>query len=283
MKYMFAILLLLATQTVLAQGYTGMDQGFQNPFQDGLSDSYVDQPVNESDWVVEDEEDYILEPEEQVSCPVPSAEQIAEDRVIAKKAYEITDGACDFRSNPHSYACTHATFDGLLFPFFPMDWWGQMNTPWNIQGAWFAVTYVENNGIENDGEAFYMEKNPNSSAQPMGVMNRKHGPMKTMEIRGDVVIFENWQGKVLVSDSDSLEVWGNHATYRMNEEITNRKGRRVKVTHYFDCVNFNRHENMHLQCRWDVKMGKRSERTHMGYFGFLTVTAWEKFLTCGKR
>ncbi|MBY0385489.1 hypothetical protein K2X05_10065, partial [bacterium] len=184
--------------------------------------------------------------------------------------------------NPHSYACTHVTFENLLFPFFPMDWWGQMDTPWNMQGTWFAVTYVEDNGIENDGEAFYMEKNPNSSHQPMGVMNRKYGPMKTMEIRGDVVIFENWQGKVLISNPDSLQVWDNRVTYTMNEEITNRKGRRVNVTHYFDCVNFNRHENMHLQCRWDVKMG-RSERTHMGYFGFLTISAWEKFLKCGKR
>lgn len=269
MKYLLVIIVSFITNSVLAEVYTGMDQGFENPFQNGLDESYMDEPV--------------VEAEEQVMCPAPSAEQLANDRAIAKKAFEITKGACDFRSNPHSYACTRVTFENLLFPFFPMDWWGQMNTPWSMQGAWFAVTYVENNGIENNGKAFYMETNSNSSNQPMGVINRNYGAMKTMEIRGDVVIFENWQGKVLVSNPGSLQVSDHRATYTMNEEITNRKGKRVQVIHYFDCVNFNRHENMHLLCRWDVKMGKRSERTHMGYFGFLTIPAWENFLKCGKR
>lgn len=283
MKLMFAFLLMFNTQFVLAQDYSGMDQGFENPFAEGLNASNADQPVIEHDEPAAEEELEVIVPQELVNCPVPSAQQITEDRAIAKKAYEITNGACDFRSNPHSYACTHATFDNRLFPFFPMDWWGDNHTPWSLQGEWFAVTYVEDSGVENDGKAFYMEKNPNSSNQPMGVINRNnHGPMRTMQISGDVVIFENWQGKVLVSNPGSLKVSDHRATYTMNEKITNRKRQKVNVIHYFDCVNFNRHDNMHLQCRWDVKMG-RSGKTHMGYFGFLTVPAWEKFLKCGKR
>ena len=143
MKHLLIAVVVLSVTHVFAQGYNGMNQDFENPFQ-GDEGYYEEAPV------------------EQTVCPVPSEEQKAADRAIAMRAFEITNGACDFRSNPHSYACTRIAFEELLFPFFPMDWWGQMNTPWNLQGAWFAVTYVEDSGSENNGAAFYMEKNRKS-------------------------------------------------------------------------------------------------------------------------
>ncbi len=161
-----------------------------------------------------------------------------------------------------------------------------------MQGEWFAVTYVEDSGRENKGQEFYMQKNENSPNQPMGVMNRDHGPMRSMWIQGDVVIFENWQGKQLTSDPESLRFVMSQDTaysssfkvsFTMHEQvrISGRKGM-SNVIHYFECVNFNRHQNMHLQCKWDVDQ-EGYGLSHKGYFGFLTRQAWDQFLACGKK
>ncbi len=245
--------------------------------------SYEEPSYNEENGYVEQENGYPNE--EQIVCERPSRQQIEQDKAIAQEAYQLTDGACDFRSNPHSYACTQVTFNNLLFPFFQIDWWGDEGT-WNMQGEWVVATYVESDGRENSGDSFYMEKNPNNKNQPLGVQNRNFGPMGSMWISGNSVIFQNWQGKELTSIPESLEIYEDHALFQMEEVITAKKknGRptRKNVTHYFDCVNFNRHNNMHLQCRWDVKVGK-AQRTHMGYFGFLTKPAWDKFLYCNKQ
>lgn len=289
---------------LLAIGILSIDASADNPY---LNKREFRERVQEQEYVPAPEvsegyhEEY-LEPSPH--CP-PRNGPTLEDAAIAAHALYITEGDCNFVTNPHSYACTKVTFLEQLFPFFEIDWWGDLGTPWNMQGEWFAVTFVEDNGRENNGKQFQMAKNPNSPNQPMGVVNKNNGLMGSMWIEGNTVRFENWQGKELSSDPESLQLFGDVIGQReifdqytgqvIVEDVVAAKevhfsmyekvkvnGRKIHVTHYFECINFNRHNNMHLQCKWDVQQGD-SPRSHKGYFGFLTKQAWDQFLVCGKR
>lgn len=180
-------------------------------------------------------------------------------------AYDVTGGNCVFKENPHSYACTRSAFNGEVFPLRPLDWWGV------LQGRWFTVTYVNPKG--NSGKAFYMAKNRVSPTQPDGVFNvNTDTRVGSMWIQEGDMIFENWQGSRLATTSiEQIDEF----TFRLIME----EGR---ILHSFNCRDFNRNDNHHLLCAWDVKK-PGEEWSHHGYFGFLLWDVWQDFLNTGKR
>lgn len=172
-----------------------------------------------------------------------------------------TAGQCIFSFNPHSYACTDATFSGLIFPFFPMDWWG------SLRGQWMTVTYV-NPSSENTGPQFAMAKNTANPRQPMGVVNMDdQSQLGNMWINDDgTMTIENWRGRRLnTTPAEALD----GSTIR----VYAREG---SVRHVFVCRDFNRNDNHHLLCDWAIK--NRGPWEHKGYFGFLSQAAWDNFV-----
>ncbi|MBY0383577.1 hypothetical protein K2X05_00325, partial [bacterium] len=86
--------------------------------------------------------------------------EIAADQ-FASRGYCATRADCDFRVNPHTYACTTVTFNSSVFPFFEMN-----NSTWREwQQNWVIVTYVNTSG--HRGPEFYMRQNANNPRQPL--------------------------------------------------------------------------------------------------------------------
>jgi hypothetical protein len=157
------------------------------------------------------------------------------------------------------------TFGGGVFDLFSIDWWG------TLQGEWFTVTYVNQRG--NDGRSFYMAKNPNSPTQPLGVFNvSSNTPVGSMWIDGDRMVFQNWQGIQLMNES--IEVIDQHTVRLIFVE--------GHYLHSLNCRDFNRNNNHHLLCAWDVK-SRNNQWVHQGYIGFLFKHVWDDFLRSGVR
>lgn len=192
-------------------------------------------------------------------------------RELVDYAFNFVDslfkaGSCVIKRNPHSYPCTVWTYQGEFFPLFSMDWGA-------LQGTWFSVTYV-NPTSGNEGPEFFMEKNPVSPMQPLGVRNTDSGQqMKRMSIQGDRMFIENWHGFELVLTVDQVI---DNETIRLVSE-----GRFPR--HAFTCRDFNRNNNHHLLCDWEEQRRPDSSWQHKGFFGFLTMSAWDNFLRNGVR
>lgn len=200
--------------------------------------------------------------------PAPSA-PLSKDEWIYEQAYNATGGACNLKQNPHSYVCNKWNFDGnQVFPLHRIDWRGV------LQGDWYTVTYV-NPYSENEGREFYMAKNPHRPTQPMGVFNRYgNAPVGAMWIRGKEMSFENWRGYNLRSARRSYRQVDAYTVQVIMVE--------KKVEHLFTCRDFNRNNNHHLLCAWDIRTrgyGGGGRWEHHGFFGFLTVQVWQGFLS----
>lgn len=175
-------------------------------------------------------------------------------------------GSCVIKRNPHSYPCTVWTYEGEFFPLFAMDW----NA---LQGTWFSVTYV-NPDSGNEGPEFFMQKNPARPMQPMGVHNSRSGQaMARMAIRGDQMFIENWLGFELVLTIDQI----------IDGETIRLESDRGFPRQAFTCRDFNRNNNHHLLCDWEEQRRPDSQWRHKGFFGFLTMDAWNNFLRNGVR
>jgi hypothetical protein len=192
--------------------------------------------------------------------------QLSQDDLIALHAYDTSRGNCDFRVNPHSYECTRMAFEGATkFPLYEMDWWGI------LQGEWFTVTYV-NSSTENVGSHFAMAKNRRDGLQAMGVYNQQtKSGVGPMWIEGGDMVFSNWQGY-------TIRATGAQIVDRYTVRLVMEEGSSV---HYFTCRDFNRNNNHHLLCRWDV-WEPQSGTVHHGYFGFLTAQVWNGFINSNK-
>ncbi|MBY0385490.1 hypothetical protein K2X05_10070 [bacterium] len=177
-------------------------------------------------------------------------------------------GSCVIKGNPHSYPCTVWTYQGEFFPLFPMDWD-------SLQGTWFSVTYV-NPTSGNEGPQFLMKKNPARPMQPMGVENTRSGQaMGHMSIQGDLMRIENWLGIELVLQVDGM-VDSNTIRLVTPEAFGFPR-------HTFTCRDFNRNNNHHLLCDWEEQRRPDESWQHKGFFGFLTMSAWNNFLRNGVR
>lgn len=183
---------------------------------------------------------------------------------VFHEAYNATHGACDTRSNPHSFACTRWNFDGNhVFPLFTLDWMGSM------QGEWFTVTYV-NPQTENEGAEFYMAKLPLRPSIPLGVINAQTGDrVGSMWIQGRTMVWNNWLGRTLQTDPNTFRMLDAHTV-----EMQAFEGQYV---HMFRCRDFNRNNNHHLLCDWYLWIPQNQQWVHKGYMGFLTRQVWDNF------
>jgi hypothetical protein len=190
--------------------------------------------------------------------------EIAADQ-FASRGYCATRSDCDFRVNPHTYACTTVTFNSSVFPFYEIN-----NSTWREwQQNWVIVTYVNTSG--HRGPEFYMRQNPNNPRQPLGVYNVvDNSPMGLMWVdQKRNLVIENWNG-----NRNMVFVWDTQ--YRQGGNI-----RWIARTHYgvhaLTCRDFNRNDKHHLLCAWDVGAGQYGAWNHQGYFGFLLKRDWIDF------
>lgn len=183
---------------------------------------------------------------------------------IAQEAFNATNGACNFGQNVHSYACTHWNYAGnQVFPLFQLDW------DYTLQGEWFSVTYV-NPETENNGPEFFMAKNPHNTNQPLGMYNRNSNtPVGSMWIQGNTMVWNNWLGITLQTSPQSFR-WLDAYTVEM-------QAIEGPYVHLFRCRDFNRNNNHHLLCSWDMFFSQQNVWKHKGYIGFLTRQVWDKF------
>jgi hypothetical protein len=186
-----------------------------------------------------------------------------QDEWIFFEAYNATGGACDIKANPHSYACTHWNFAGNnAFPLMPLDWMGA------LQGEWFTVTYVNPQG--NVGPELYMAVNPQRPTQPSGVVNKGNNTLVgSMWIEGKTMFFDNWMGHSFATDMQSFTF--------LDEYTVEMQAYEGQYLHLFRCRDFNRNNNHHLLCSWDVWVPQQQTWTHKGYLGFLTAAVWNQF------
>lgn len=177
-------------------------------------------------------------------------------------------GQCLIKQNPHSYACHDLNFYGNnRFPLFPMDWR-------RLQGPWFAVTYANPNG--NIGHEFRMDVNPNRPTQPRGgVINRNDGSqMGVLELRPNHVAFHNWEWGGAYVESDPR-------TFRITDRYTVEFQWLFNgVWHGFQCRDFNRNNEHHLNCQWSVWTPQGGWHLK-GYLGFIKLHVWEQFANGG--
>jgi hypothetical protein len=242
------------------QNYDPYSQGYDSP-----NTNYVETPQydDQTDYY-NDQPNYDGAPDMQYDPNQGSVS--AEDEGLYQSILNATGGACDVKSNPHSFACTEWTFaNNPVFPLFQMDWR-------QLQGEWFTVTYV-NKVSENRGREFYMERNPSRPTQPMGVKNTQDNSLVgRMSIRGTTVTFENWRGRRVSSDPASFRV---KDAYTVQFDLWTGENR--KTLHSFDCRDFNRNGEHHLLCDWWVQGADKW--LFKGYFGFIGLNVWESFLS----
>ncbi len=207
-------------------------------------------------------------PSNPYSNNIPLPPDIAADP-YASRGYCVTSTNCDFRVNPHTYACTTATFGGGIFPFYEIN-----NSTWQAwQANWVIVTYVNPTG--HRGNEFYMKQNPNNPRQPLLVYNvANDSPMGLMWIdQNRNLVIENWNG-----NRNMVFVW--ESQYRQDNNI--RWVARTRYgTHALTCRDFNRNDKHHLLCAWDVEAGYGGWN-HKGYFGFLLQRDWAEFRPDGR-
>lgn len=185
---------------------------------------------------------------------------------IAEEAYKATGGACNMAQNPHSYACNHWNYAGnQIFPLFQLDW------DFTLQGEWFSVTYV-NPQTENSGPEFFMATNPHNPNQPFGMYNRNSNtPVGSMWIQGNSIVWNNWLGQTLATAPETFR-WLDAYTVEM-------QAYEGPYVHLFRCRDFNRNNNHHLLCSWDLWIPQQKAWQHKGYLGFLTIQVWNNFMS----
>jgi hypothetical protein len=174
---------------------------------------------------------------------------------------------CDARNNPHSFDCQIEAFIGRLFKNEDLDWQNVM------QDEWFASTYAVPNG--NAGHGFVMDVNPMRPTLPArGVLN-DHGQgqfsiVGSMWITGDTVTFDNWQGDRISSLPRSVVLLDKKT---LQFDMADRAG----TIHRFQCRDFLRHQNHHLNCSWHT-LNQFRQWDLMGFFGFVTRQVWDDFV-----
>jgi hypothetical protein len=234
---------------------------------DGNDDgNYEDQPNYVEQEPEYNDDDGYQSPGDKGQPQGPSSD---ETENLYAKILEFTNGACDIKINPHSFACNEWNYkNNPVFPLFAMDWDG-------LQGDWFSVTYAEK-GRENNGGQFYMAKNIERPTQPMGVKNQSDDSLLgRVWISGTKVTFENWHGHKVSSDPQSFKVLDD---YTVQFDLwTGAKGK--QTLHSFDCRDFNRNNEHHLLCDWWVRTGTTDDSwVFKGYFGFIRLEVWQGFL-----
>lgn len=175
----------------------------------------------------------------------------------------FSNAGCIQQQNPHTFECHDMTFIGQSeFPLVSLN---------SIQGEWFAVTYAVRGS--NQGAGFVMDKNQVRPTQPgRGVFNLSSGDsslMGSLFINGNRATFGNWQGAPMTS-SPGTYVFLDHGTVQFNTVD------HIGVQHSFQCRDFIRRGNHHLNCRWLIL--RQGQWDFIGYFGFLTRQAWDQFV-----
>jgi len=192
----------------------------------------------------------------------------AEMKKMRDMIYKMTNGECDVGQNPHSWGCTHWTFNNNpVFPLMPMDWWGA------LQGEWIALTFV-NSWQGNRGDEFAMATCPSNNRQAAGIVNLQEGSlMGSMWIENDWMRFANWRGQEIVTSRDSFRELADGYSV-VTEMYTGN------YSHRFLCRDFNRNNKHHLLCAWEVQFPDQygnMEWKNLGYMGWLTRADWEDF------
>ncbi len=174
---------------------------------------------------------------------------------------------CDIRNDPHSFTCQKEAFIGRLFPLENLDWQNVM------QDEWFASTYAVVNG--NAGHGFVMDINPIRPTLPgRGVLN-DHGQgqfsvVGSMWMTGNTVTFDNWQGARISSLPGSVVLLDKKTLqFDMSD--------RFRVIHRFQCRDFLRNKNHHLNCTWHT-LNQNRVWDLRGFFGFVTRRVWDDFV-----
>lgn len=179
----------------------------------------------------------------------------------------LAQNVCDIRRDPHSFSCQREAFIGKLFPIEDLDWQNFM------QDEWFASTFAVVNG--NAGNGFLMDINPRRPTLPgRGVLN-DHGQgrfsvMGSMRIFGDVISFDNWQGARISSLPRSVVLLDKKT---LQFDMVDSVG----LIHRFQCRDFLRNGNHHLNCSWYTLSSSRVWDLK-GFFGFVTRRVWDDFV-----
>jgi hypothetical protein len=171
------------------------------------------------------------------------------------------ESQCQFRVNPHSFACNDETYFGRHFPISSIN-------QQRFQGAWRLLTFAGPEG--NQSFDLSMTTNPNNPRIPEGVRNRAdHSFAGPLDWFGDDIEMRSWKdadsgSPILFNGISSLDQW-----------TVQVKLQGLDTVDALQCRIFIRSQTDHLLCRWfESRQNSRQNSDQgqwifRGYLGFL--------------